>query len=153
MQCSRSHIALPGSLRYAAPDALPKGVAVGLYSTLLQRSSHVAWEMSATTDMRKKSAVNTNFLRWICLAGIGRLRGEGVPAMTVLAYSLAADEQGMWRLVFVPDDLHLYVEFSRPNAEANPVDWLSVDDFLAWRPKARSKRMRSIAWLRSFAGR
>ncbi|MER8967264.1 hypothetical protein NKI25_16320 [Mesorhizobium sp. M0808] len=55
--------------------------------------------------------------------------------MTVLAYSLAADAKGTWRLVFVPDDLHLYVEFSRPNVESNPVNWLSVDDFLAWRPK------------------
>ncbi|MER9217145.1 hypothetical protein NKI54_35215 [Mesorhizobium sp. M0663] len=55
--------------------------------------------------------------------------------MTVLAYNLAADAKGTWRVVFVPEDLHLYVEFSRPNAESNPVDWLSVDDFLAWRPK------------------
>lgn len=55
--------------------------------------------------------------------------------MTVLAYSLAADAQGMWRLAFVPDDLHLYVEFSRPHAESNPMNWLSVHDFLAWRPK------------------
>ncbi|MER9868567.1 hypothetical protein NKJ35_15450 [Mesorhizobium sp. M0136] len=53
--------------------------------------------------------------------------------MTVLAYSLAADAQGTWRIVFVPDDLHLYVEFSRPNAGSNPVHWQSVDDFLAWR--------------------
>ncbi|MER8583069.1 hypothetical protein NKG95_30940 [Mesorhizobium sp. M1423] len=52
--------------------------------------------------------------------------------MTVLAYSLAADAKGTWRLVFVPDDLHLYVEFSRPNAESNPVNWLNVDDFFAW---------------------
>lgn len=55
--------------------------------------------------------------------------------MTVLAFCLVADAQGMWSLVFVPDDLRLYAEFSRPNAETNPVDWLSVDAFLTWRPK------------------
>ncbi|MER8522147.1 MULTISPECIES: hypothetical protein [unclassified Mesorhizobium] len=61
--------------------------------------------------------------------------------MTVLAYSLAADAKGTWRLVFVPDDRHRNVEFSRPNVESNPVNWLSVDDFLAWRPKGALHRL------------
>lgn len=86
-------------------------------------SAHDQECRSITSDKTQKTAVNTNFLRWICAAGIGRLRGKGVPAMTVLAYSLAADAQGTWRIVFVPDDLHLYVEFSRPNAGSNPVHW------------------------------
>ncbi|MER8779140.1 hypothetical protein [Mesorhizobium sp. M0977] len=51
--------------------------------------------------------------------------------MTVLAYNLANDIKGSWRVVFVPDKLHLYVEFSQPDADINPVDWMSVDDFLA----------------------
>ncbi|MER9126374.1 hypothetical protein NKH81_25390 [Mesorhizobium sp. M0959] len=55
--------------------------------------------------------------------------------MTVLAYNLANDIKGSWRVVFVRDELHLYVEFSQPDADTNPVDWMSVDDFLAWRPK------------------
>lgn len=43
----------------------------------------------------------------------------------------------------MPDELHLYVEFSQPNADTNPVDWMSVDDFLTWRPKgALHKRAR-----------
>ncbi|MER8877483.1 hypothetical protein [Mesorhizobium sp. M0306] len=54
--------------------------------------------------------------------------------MTVLAYNLANDIEGLWRAVFVPDELHLYVEFSQPDADTNPADWMSVDDFLAWRP-------------------
>ncbi|MER8948804.1 hypothetical protein [Mesorhizobium sp. M0207] len=55
--------------------------------------------------------------------------------MAVLAYNLANDIKGSWRVVFVPDELHLYVEFSQPDADTNPADWMSVDDFLAWRPK------------------
>ncbi|MER8959282.1 hypothetical protein [Mesorhizobium sp. M0701] len=54
--------------------------------------------------------------------------------MTVLAYSLAHDNRGSWRLIFVPDELHLYVEFGPPDADTDPVDWMSVDDFLARRP-------------------
>ncbi|MER9018895.1 hypothetical protein [Mesorhizobium sp. M0898] len=56
--------------------------------------------------------------------------------MTVLAYNLANDIKGSWSVVFVPDELHLYVEFSQPDAETNPVDWMSVDDFLARRPNS-----------------
>ncbi|WP_352790482.1 hypothetical protein [Mesorhizobium sp. M0228] len=37
--------------------------------------------------------------------------------MTVLAYNLANDIKGLWRVVFVPDELHLYVEFSQPDAD------------------------------------
>ncbi|MER8793984.1 hypothetical protein NKH75_07215 [Mesorhizobium sp. M0984] len=55
--------------------------------------------------------------------------------MTVLAYSLADDIQGSWRVVFVPDELHLYVEFRELDADTDPVDWMSVDDFLARRPE------------------
>ncbi|MER8387332.1 hypothetical protein NKH14_17745 [Mesorhizobium sp. M1380] len=55
--------------------------------------------------------------------------------MPVLAYSLANDIKGSWRIVFVPDELHLYVEFRPPGADPDPADWMSVDDFLAWRPK------------------
>ncbi|MER8455871.1 hypothetical protein NKH24_06990 [Mesorhizobium sp. M1300] len=54
--------------------------------------------------------------------------------MTVLAYSLASDIKGSWRIVFVPDELHLYVEFSPSDADTDPADWMSVDDFLARRP-------------------
>ncbi|MER9133578.1 hypothetical protein [Mesorhizobium sp. M0768] len=63
--------------------------------------------------------------------------------MTVLAYSLAAGVKGSWRVVCVPEDLHLYVEFSPPEADSDPLDWSSVDDFLAWRPRgALHKRAR-----------
>ncbi|WP_214476124.1 hypothetical protein [Mesorhizobium sp. dw_380] len=55
--------------------------------------------------------------------------------MTSLTCTLAADANGTWRVVFVPGDLHLYVEFKLPQAGSDPVDWMSVDDFLAWRPK------------------
>ncbi|MER9270457.1 hypothetical protein [Mesorhizobium sp. M0643] len=54
--------------------------------------------------------------------------------MTVLAYNLANDIKSSWRVVFVPDELHLYVEFCPPDAETDPADWMSVDDFLARRP-------------------
>ncbi|MER8555915.1 hypothetical protein NKH37_27745 [Mesorhizobium sp. M1217] len=54
--------------------------------------------------------------------------------MTAIAYSLASDIKGSWRIVFVPDELHLYVEFSQPGADPDPSDWMSVDDFLARRP-------------------
>ncbi|MER9079976.1 hypothetical protein [Mesorhizobium sp. M0895] len=63
--------------------------------------------------------------------------------MTVLAYSLADNIQGTWRVVFVPHELHLYVEFSQPGAGTNPVNWMSVDDFLVRRPNgALRKRAR-----------
>ncbi|MER8862545.1 hypothetical protein NKI19_02335 [Mesorhizobium sp. M0751] len=52
--------------------------------------------------------------------------------MTVLAHCLAADVDGSWRVVFVPDELHLYVEFREAGDTTNPVDWMSLDDFLAW---------------------
>lgn len=31
--------------------------------------------------------------------------------MTCLTCSLAADTNGTWRVVFLPEELHLYVEF------------------------------------------
>ncbi|MER8529314.1 MULTISPECIES: hypothetical protein [unclassified Mesorhizobium] len=55
--------------------------------------------------------------------------------MTVIAHSIASDPHGTWRVVFLPEELHLYVEFNRPGAGTNPVDWMSLDDFLARRPK------------------
>ncbi|WP_352693795.1 hypothetical protein [Mesorhizobium sp. M0663] len=41
--------------------------------------------------------------------------------MTVLAYNLANEIKGSLRVVFVPDELHLYVEFSEPDADTNPL--------------------------------
>ncbi|ESW73560.1 hypothetical protein X772_33285 [Mesorhizobium sp. LSJC280B00] len=74
---------------------------------------------------------------------IGTLQAKEWIAMTAIAYNLANDIKGSWRVVFVPDELHLYVEFSQPDADTNPVDWMSVDDFLAWQPKgALHKRAR-----------
>ncbi|MER9829147.1 hypothetical protein NKJ51_12270 [Mesorhizobium sp. M0134] len=54
--------------------------------------------------------------------------------MTVLTYKLASDIKGTWRVVFVPDELHLYVEFRSPDPGTDPAAWMSVDDFLVWRP-------------------
>ncbi|WP_352473283.1 MULTISPECIES: hypothetical protein [unclassified Mesorhizobium] len=31
--------------------------------------------------------------------------------MTVLAHSIASDPHGTWRAVFLPEELHLYLEF------------------------------------------
>ncbi|MER9714568.1 hypothetical protein NKJ13_31080 [Mesorhizobium sp. M0174] len=73
--------------------------------------------------------------------------------MTAIAYNLANDIKGSWRVVFVPDELHLYVEFSQPDADTNPVDWMSVDDFLHGSRKARFTSERATAWFRSFATR
>ncbi|MER9482360.1 hypothetical protein NKI74_23675 [Mesorhizobium sp. M0494] len=73
--------------------------------------------------------------------------------MTVLAYSLASDINGSWRIVFVPDELHLHVEFSPPGAATDPADWMTVDDFLAGDREVRSTSERATGWFRSFAMR
>ncbi|WP_143748931.1 hypothetical protein [Mesorhizobium sophorae] len=55
--------------------------------------------------------------------------------MTALIYRLAEDHDGAWTLVFDPEDLHLYVEFAGPEIASDPVDWMTVEDFLARRPQ------------------
>jgi hypothetical protein len=55
--------------------------------------------------------------------------------MSARIYFLAEDETGKWKLVFDPDQLHLYVEFTQPGPAAKPRQWMSADDFLAWSPR------------------
>jgi hypothetical protein len=56
-------------------------------------------------------------------------------SMTTLTYSLADGSGGIWRLAFEPEALHLYVEFVRPGIASDPLDWVTIEDFLAWRPQ------------------
>jgi hypothetical protein len=44
---------------------------------------------------------------------------------------LAEDLRGCWRVVFEPENSHLYVEF----ALSDHADWMSIDDFLARVPR------------------
>ncbi|WP_153020176.1 hypothetical protein [Paramesorhizobium deserti] len=55
--------------------------------------------------------------------------------MAILTYSLAEDETAAWRIVFDRDDLLLYIAFEKNGVPAKPIDWISVDDFLACRPR------------------
>jgi hypothetical protein len=55
--------------------------------------------------------------------------------MSALIYFLAEDDTGRWKLVFDPDQLHLYVEFTQPGTAAKPGQRISADDFLAWSPR------------------
>ncbi|MER8887399.1 hypothetical protein [Mesorhizobium sp. M0816] len=54
--------------------------------------------------------------------------------MGALTYQLAEDGDGAWTIVFVPEDLHLYIEFLRPSMATDPAHWMTIDDFLARRP-------------------
>lgn len=53
----------------------------------------------------------------------------------MLIYNLAADSRGCWRVVFVPEELHLFVEFVPANGSSTQSDWMSTDDFLARVPR------------------
>ncbi len=46
----------------------------------------------------------------------------------MLTHDLAADEAGCWRVVFVPEELHLHVEFA-PVGSASVEDW-TIEDFI-----------------------
>ncbi|MER9134485.1 hypothetical protein [Mesorhizobium sp. M0768] len=46
--------------------------------------------------------------------------------MTVLAYNLANGIKGSWRVVFVPDDLHLMWNSASQTPTQNPADWMSL---------------------------
>lgn len=41
----------------------------------------------------------------------------------MLSYELATDHRGSWRVVFVPEELHLYVEFTPADGTA-AIDWI-----------------------------
>lgn len=51
----------------------------------------------------------------------------------MLTHDLAADEAGCWRVVFVPEELHLYVELAPADGAASD-DWMTIEDFLAFVP-------------------
>jgi hypothetical protein len=51
--------------------------------------------------------------------------------MSALIYFLAEDDTGKWKLVFDPDQLHLYVELTQPGTATKPGQRMSADDFLA----------------------
>ncbi|MER9237384.1 hypothetical protein NKI56_36585, partial [Mesorhizobium sp. M0622] len=61
--------------------------------------------------------------------------------------------QRIVEVVFVPDELHLYVEFSQPDADTNPVDWMREMISLHGGRKAHSTSERATAWFRSSARR
>jgi len=54
--------------------------------------------------------------------------------------TLAEDATGAWKLVFLPDELHLYVGFAPPGAEADPVDGMTIEDFLVRLPSGALHR-------------
>jgi hypothetical protein len=63
------------------------------------------------------------------------LLAKGDIAMSAHIYFLAEDDTGKWQLVFHPDQLHLYVEFTQPGTVSKPDKWISIDGFLAWAPR------------------
>jgi hypothetical protein len=48
----------------------------------------------------------------------------------MLIRNLASDETGTWRIVFTPEERHLYIEFKRVGRRSNVRDWITFDDFL-----------------------
>jgi hypothetical protein len=51
--------------------------------------------------------------------------------MAMLSCILAEDSHGVWRITFEPEERHLFVHHTgRPE----PLDWMSIDDFMAWLP-------------------
>ena len=54
--------------------------------------------------------------------------------MSALSCPLARNQTATWRIVFDQDSLHLYVEHVRPDRASDPLDWMSLDDFLARKP-------------------
>lgn len=50
---------------------------------------------------------------------------------------LAGDESGSWQLVFIPEELHVFVEFVETGAATNPAKGMTVEDFLVTLPHNR----------------
>ncbi|SDA91533.1 hypothetical protein [Mesorhizobium qingshengii] len=76
--------------------------------------------------------------------------------MSALIYHLTEDSDGAWMIVFEPETLHLYIEFVRPGRTTNPARWMTIDDFLARRPRnpAHGRAIDSlVALLRRALGR
>ncbi|OBQ66489.1 hypothetical protein A9K72_34630 [Mesorhizobium loti] len=56
--------------------------------------------------------------------------------MSALTRHLAADSDGAWTVVFEPEELHLYIDFVRPGTAADPASGMTIEDFLARRPRS-----------------
>ncbi|TPJ32729.1 hypothetical protein [Mesorhizobium sp. B2-6-5] len=54
--------------------------------------------------------------------------------MSVQIRVLAVGKEGLWRLVFDSDELHLYIECIRHGVCSAPADWMTIEDFLTRRP-------------------
>ena len=55
--------------------------------------------------------------------------------MEILARTLAEDSAATWSLVFIPDDLHLYVGRATRGSIPDPIDGQNIEDFLVWLPQ------------------
>ncbi|MER8528264.1 hypothetical protein [Mesorhizobium sp. M1272] len=72
--------------------------------------------------------------------------------MTTLTHCLAEDATGTWMIVFEPGELHLYVACVAPGATAEPADSMTIEDFLAWRPKGQTHKLaidNLVTWLKT----
>ena len=55
--------------------------------------------------------------------------------MEVLARTITEDDAATWSVVFIPDDLHLYVGRAAHGLIPEPIDGQNIEDFLVWLPQ------------------